>query len=74
MTARQYASRLFYGALVITTCAVGVGVADETAVDFASARASHWAYRPVDKPPIPRVSRTPERAASIDHFILAKLE
>lgn len=43
-------------------------------IDFAQARASHWAYRPVKRPPLPEVKQAKVVQAPIDYFVLAKLE
>ncbi|MCC6420030.1 MAG: PSD1 domain-containing protein [Gemmataceae bacterium] len=42
--------------------------------DAADAWKKHWAFQPVGNPPVPRVKGLPEGAASIDAFVLARLE
>jgi hypothetical protein len=42
-------------------------------LDFASAR-SHWAYRPIRRPPIPAVQERDWPRSAVDSFVLASLE
>jgi len=41
---------------------------------IAAARASHWAFQPVAKPPVPTVRNSSRVSTPVDAFLLAKLE
>jgi hypothetical protein len=43
-------------------------------IDFAKARQSHWAFRPVTRPELPLVKDTAWPRTLVDYFVLAKLE
>lgn len=42
--------------------------------DVAEAQAKHWAFQPVQKPTLPRVSKSRWVQTPVDNFVLAKLE
>lgn len=42
--------------------------------DLAGRKAAHWAWRPVECPPVPKVSQEGWPAGEVDRFILARLE
>ncbi|MGF1577744.1 MAG: PSD1 and planctomycete cytochrome C domain-containing protein [Gemmataceae bacterium] len=48
--------------------------ADTKIFDWNKARKSHWAWRPVKTPTVPKVRDTTWPKNAIDHFVLAKLE
>jgi cytochrome c553 len=50
-----------------------VKVAKPRSIDIEAGR-QHWAYRPIQKPPLPSVARSDWPLSDIDRFILAKLE
>ncbi|REK09452.1 MAG: DUF1553 domain-containing protein [Planctomycetota bacterium] len=39
----------------------------------AVAEGEHWAYRRIERPPVPHVENAPVRATPIDHFVLRRL-
>ena len=47
--------------------------ADERVIDLEAGR-SRWAFRPVERPPVPEVAREDLVANEIDAFVLARLE
>jgi hypothetical protein len=44
------------------------------AANVELARRTHWAYQPIEKPPVPTAQNPPPAASPIDHFIVAALE
>ena len=74
MHAHQDFIRILGGTILAALTGVAACPADQEGFDFASARANHWAYRPVSPPPIPEVTGLPATATHIDHFVLAALQ
>ena len=74
MNTRQDFIRILAGTILAALTGVTACPADQEGFDFASARANHWAYRPVSPPPVPEVTGLPATATHIDHFVLAALQ
>ena len=70
MDVQQILIRALVYAAVMSTWAV----AEEDVFDFASARKTHWAYQPIEEPPIPSVDDAVDGVTDIDRFILSALD
>ena len=74
MSTRQDFIKILAGTILAALTGVTASAAEQEGLDFASARANHWAYQPISAPPVPEVTGLPATATHIDHFILASLQ
>ena len=59
---------------ILALCASPLRAADKISLAVAQARAKHWSFQPVRKPPLPAVRHTDWAITPLDRFILVKLE